>query len=173
MYVYVASSWRNAFQPYVVQTLRSEGHEVYDFRHPAEGVGGFSWSEIDPDWKDWSAKEFVEGLKHPKAVHGYMLDFIALDRCEACVMVLPCGASAHTEIGYCQGQHKRTVVLFPDEKLARSVAQNPSIRLGPQSDGTVKYYSYGRHVQVEPELMYKMFDFITDSVDEVVESLRL
>jgi len=30
--VYVASSWRNEFQPGVVAVLKADGHEVYDFR---------------------------------------------------------------------------------------------------------------------------------------------
>lgn len=41
MKIYVASSWRNAYQPQVVDALRKEGNEVYDFRNPAEGDNGF------------------------------------------------------------------------------------------------------------------------------------
>lgn len=32
MRVYVATSWRNEFQPGVVAALREDGHEVYDFK---------------------------------------------------------------------------------------------------------------------------------------------
>lgn len=32
MKIYVASSWRNGRQPYVVDMLRERGHAVYDFR---------------------------------------------------------------------------------------------------------------------------------------------
>ena len=34
MRIYVASSWRNLYQPTVVTALRQEGYEVYDFRYP-------------------------------------------------------------------------------------------------------------------------------------------
>lgn len=51
--IYVASSWRNQHQPQVVSFLREQGHEVYDFRHPA-GKTGFQWSQIDEDWENWS-----------------------------------------------------------------------------------------------------------------------
>nr|DAI36486.1 MAG TPA: Nucleoside deoxyribosyltransferase [Caudoviricetes sp.] len=44
--IYVASSWRNQHQPQVVSFLREQGHEVYDFRHPA-GKTGFQWSQIE------------------------------------------------------------------------------------------------------------------------------
>jgi hypothetical protein len=37
MRVYVASSWRNPWQPNVVGLLRSLGHKVYDFREPIPG----------------------------------------------------------------------------------------------------------------------------------------
>ena len=47
--IYVASSWRNVFQQDVVDILRDLGHEVYDFKNPPHGNGGFQWSDIDPD----------------------------------------------------------------------------------------------------------------------------
>lgn len=56
--IYVASSWRNDIQPQVVETLRKEGFEVYDFKNPEPGNNGFHWSEIDPDWKN------AQMLKH-------------------------------------------------------------------------------------------------------------
>ena len=31
--IYVASSWRDPYQPEVVAALREAGHEVYDFRN--------------------------------------------------------------------------------------------------------------------------------------------
>lgn len=45
--IYVASSWRNVFQQDVVDILRNLGHEVYDFKNPPHGNGGFQWSDID------------------------------------------------------------------------------------------------------------------------------
>ena len=39
--IYVASSWRNKYQPEVVAALRKAGHEVYDFRNPKDNPGGF------------------------------------------------------------------------------------------------------------------------------------
>lgn len=41
--IYVASSWRNPYQPTVVEKLRECGHEVYDFRNPPKRKG-FAWS---------------------------------------------------------------------------------------------------------------------------------
>lgn len=106
MKIYVASSWRNPYQPDVVKNLKSKGHEVYDFRNPEPGNTGFHWSQIDEDWEYWTPNEFVEGLKHPLADEGFKFDKDALDWAEACVLVLPCGKSAHLEAGYMAGQGK-------------------------------------------------------------------
>jgi len=38
MKFYVASNWRNQYQPRVVELLRLMGHEVYDFRNPTEQI---------------------------------------------------------------------------------------------------------------------------------------
>ena len=111
--VYVASSWRNAYQPSVVKTIRGAGHDVYDFRNPAPGDHGFHWSEIHPNWLQWSTQEFASGLDHPLAVDGFDKDRGALDWCEVCVLVLPSGASSHLEFGYAAGQGKRTAILAP------------------------------------------------------------
>lgn len=114
MKVYVASSWRCPKQPAVVAALRDAGHDVYDFRHPNPGDNGFSWSDIDGHWQQWSAKEFRRGLAHDLAAKGFKLDMQALKKCDACVLVLPCGRSAHLEMGYAVGANKLTCVLLED-----------------------------------------------------------
>jgi len=44
MYVYVASSWRNAMQPAICAILSAAGIDHYDFRDETAGAG-FSWVE--------------------------------------------------------------------------------------------------------------------------------
>jgi nucleoside 2-deoxyribosyltransferase len=109
--IYVASSWRNSLQPAVVAELRRLGHEVYDFRNPAPGRGGFAWSDIDENWQNWTPASYRHALGDPVAVEGYRYDIEALRACDACVMVLPCGRSANWEFGYAMGQGKRGVVV--------------------------------------------------------------
>lgn len=112
--IYVASSWRNALQPDVVSQLRVEGHEVYDFKNPAPGVSGFAWAEIDPKWSHWSAKEYITALNHPLAVNGFAYDMGAMQWADTCLLVLPCGCSAHLELGWMAGAGKRTIILTLD-----------------------------------------------------------
>lgn len=111
MRIYVASSWRNLLQPAIVTALRSIGHEVYDFRHPAPGKKGFAWSDIDPAWQSWTPEAYRTALQHPIAEAGYALDIGALRACEAVVYVLPCGRSASWEFGYAMGQGKPGYVV--------------------------------------------------------------
>ena len=116
--IYVASSWRNAHQPEVVARLRSAGHEVYDFRNPAPGNTGFAWSAIDPDWIDWDPQRFVDLVtRHPVAAEGFGFDKRALDWCDTCVLVLPCGRSAHLEAGYAAGQGKTVLFLLHEDRF--------------------------------------------------------
>jgi len=112
--IYVASSWRNAFQPGIVTKLRNAGHEVYDFRAPPHGRGGFHWSEIDPEYKQWTAKQYIKALRHPISQSGFYSDFNAMKWADTCVLVLPCGRSAHLELGWMAGAKKRTVILTWD-----------------------------------------------------------
>lgn len=109
MSVYVASSWRNEFQPEVVQRLRDDGHEVYDFRE----ADGFSWRSVDVGWLLWTPAQYLAGLSHPLAEKGFARDMDALRLCDACVMVMPCGPSASLEAGWAAGAGKRLIVYVP------------------------------------------------------------
>lgn len=114
--IYVASSWRNAYQPNVVLTLREAGHEVYDFRHPMEGNDGFRWSDIDPQWEGWDPDRYRLALQHPVAQHGFGRDFGAMERADTCVLVLPSGRSAHIEAGYFVGAEKDLFIYMPERQ---------------------------------------------------------
>jgi hypothetical protein len=113
--IYAASSWRNKKQPEVVDMLRHAGHDVYDFRNPGTGIPGFAWSEIDPQWQFWSAHEYRRALTtHPIAARGFVTDLRAMQWADTCVLILPCGRSAHLEAGWFCGANKRCLILTQD-----------------------------------------------------------
>lgn len=112
MKIYVASSWRNARQPAVVEALRYDGHEVYDFRNPEPGDSGFAWSEMDVNWQQWTPDKFREMLGHPIAQDGFAKDMKALRDAECIVLVMPCGRSAHLEFGHGLGSGKPCFILM-------------------------------------------------------------
>ena len=113
--IYVASSWRNERQPEIVRALRSAGNQVYDFRNPPHGDSAFSWRDLDPDWQNWSAEKYRALLStHPVASHGFISDLRGMMWAGTCVLVAPCGRSAHLELGWFCGVGKRTIVLLAD-----------------------------------------------------------
>jgi hypothetical protein len=114
MKIYVATSWKNAHQPDVVAFLRGASHEVYDFRHPAPANDGFHWTDVDGTYREWDVHRYREALRHPVAVRGFTLDMDALRWCDACVLVLPCGRSAHLEAGWAAGAGKHLVIYIPE-----------------------------------------------------------
>lgn len=138
--IYVASSWRNEYYDEVVKCLRKVGHNVYDFRNPPSGDEGFKWSHVGEDYMDWSPQEYRERLHDPKAERQFNNDIKAMLSCDTCVLVLPCGRSAHTEAGWFAGKGKRVLVYIP--------------------------------VKQEPELMYKLFDGICCTLEELVNALE-
>ena len=137
--IYLASSWRNERQPEVLAALRADGHDVYDFRNPAPGDSGFSWREIGVS-SAWTAAYFANDvLNHPIAARGFGLDMAALEACSACVLLLPCGRSAHLELGQAVGARKLTIVYMPALE--------------------------------EPELMYRMCDYVETTLNGVRKQL--
>ena len=84
-------------------------------------------------------RQYAEGLHHPLAERQFQADIDALTWADTCVLVLPCGRSAHTEAGWMAGAGKRVLAYIPE--------------------------------MVEPELMYKLFDAVAGSLDELVEKL--
>ena len=113
--LYVASSWRNPLYDGVIQVLKAAQVPHYDFKHPAPGVQGFSWSEIDPDWQRWDPRAYRDALRHPIAQRGFRYDDAALDACTRLLLVLPCGRSAHLELGTAIGAGKTTLIYYPEE----------------------------------------------------------
>lgn len=124
MKIYVASSWRNSRQQEVVGALRAIGHDVYDFRNPEPGDNGFGWRQCRPagmapresgEDKITDPRFFRdEVLTHSVARAGFRKDMNALRSAAATVLVLPCGRSAHLELGWATGHGQRTVVLLDD-----------------------------------------------------------
>lgn len=141
MKLYVASSWRNDRQPEVVAKLSRCGYDVYDFRQPVAGDNGFHWSEIDPDWQEWNLKTYLSALTNPIAERGFKKDFEAMESADACILVLPCGRSAHLELGWFVGRGKPTCILHDPRDM------------------------------IEPELMPKMCDIQVDNMVDVLKWL--
>lgn len=121
--IYLASSWKNIYYPSVLSALREAGFEVYDFRNPDNDSNpddkGFMWSKIDPNWLDWEPDRFMHEMdSNPLAIQQFNNDLHAIEECDACVLLLPCGRSAHTEAGFFAGRDIPVYVLIPEKQEA-------------------------------------------------------
>ena len=141
MRIYLASSWRNQHYPVVLETLRAAGHDVYDFRNSGPGEQPFKWKFVDKDYTEWDPVTYREKLGSPLAARQFANDMRAMESCDCCVMVLPCGRSAHTEAGWFAGRGRKVIALILEKQ--------------------------------EPELMYRLFDQVACSLDELLDMLSL
>ena len=74
MKIYVASSWRTERHDEVVKALTRAGHTVYNYREPTSGGHGFSWEQIDPNYKNWTAQQYLQALYKEPAQRGFWRD---------------------------------------------------------------------------------------------------
>jgi hypothetical protein len=112
--IYLIGSLRNPKIPNIAEQIRDAGHDVFD-----------DWFSAGPEADDWWRKyemgrgrTYHEALKGYAAVNTFRHDKRHLDRCDAAVMVLPAGRSAHLELGYVVGSGRRGYVLL-DKKQPR------------------------------------------------------
>ena len=142
--IYVASSWRNDYQPMVITMLRTAGFFVYDFKDPGHAAG-FGWTEVsDKPSTSWTTADYLTALNHSRAEEGFKNDFEAMQWADTFVLVNPCGRSAHLEMGWAVGQGKQTAILLEGGDFVH----------GAMLD--------------EPELMYKMCDYIAPSLFDLL-----
>lgn len=118
MNIYLASSWRNPHYESLLEELRKT-FCVYDFKER-----GFEWHEVisansrerktkpSHKWKV-DGHELKDALKHPTSLKHYSFDAEALKACNALVLLLPCGRSAHLEAGFAMGERKPVFVYLP------------------------------------------------------------
>lgn len=57
---------------------------------------------------------YLSAIEHPVAWRGYTADFEAMQKADTFILVLPCGRSAHLELGWAVGAGKRTAILLDD-----------------------------------------------------------
>lgn len=75
--IYLASSWRNKHYETVLQVLRFQGYETYDFKHPEDqSLSGFSWENLHKDVKSWTCEDFKQNLHHPEATNAFEKTFV-------------------------------------------------------------------------------------------------
>jgi hypothetical protein len=85
-----------------------ETRRYYDPGHPD------AWACTCPRPDVMTQSSYMEALQHPRSVEGFDSDFAAMQKADTFVLVLPCGRSAHLELGWAVGAGKRTAILLED-----------------------------------------------------------
>lgn len=108
---YIIGSLRNPAIPEFANELQAEGYEVFA-----------DWFSAGPDaddfWRDYSkirGLNYKQALQSYAAKHVFEFDKFHLDRCDAAVLLMPGGKSAHLELGYTRGQGKPGFIVFDQE----------------------------------------------------------
>lgn len=109
-YLYIASSWRNSYQPFAVAACMVAGIKCYDFKDS----DGFHWKEVGLVHESHTFEQYQEALEQPRAQQGFSRDFEALQKADACLLILPSNRSAHLEAGWAIGQGKPTCIWIPE-----------------------------------------------------------
>lgn len=103
MKIYIASSTKNELKVLELgKVFRENGHEVDMFCEERKGRKVFREDEIK-DIHKYDTKEFLE---IPAVWKGFKEDKKWIDWSDCVVMLLPCGRSAHLELGYALGLGK-------------------------------------------------------------------
>ena len=108
--IYLIGSLRNPAVPLLAEDLRFAGFDVFDDWYAAG-------PEADDRWRDYEnarGHTYAQALQGYAAQHVFRFDKYHLDRCDAAVLLMPCGKSGHLELGYMIGQGKPGFVLFDE-----------------------------------------------------------
>lgn len=111
---------RNPRVPEVAETLRTEGHEVFDGWYSAG-------PEADDYWQKYAnarGQTFYEALADAPAQNVYQFDLRHLVLADTVVLVLPAGKSGHLELGWAIGRSKRGFILLDGEPERYDVMYN-------------------------------------------------
>lgn len=115
--IYIASSWKQEKRvTNLAEYLRDQTDiiaEAYDFTDSKCGAAPFKWSDLTNINAPFSLSLSEKLRHHPVAVKAYQQNMLAMQRADVCILLLPAGASAHSEAGWFAGKGKPVIVISP------------------------------------------------------------
>lgn len=109
--IYLMGSLKNPKIPAIANSLRKKGFDVFDEWFAAGPTA-------DRHWKAYAQGRglpYREALNLPFVTTAFDFDMKHLALCEAGVMVMPCGKSAHVELGLFIGSRRKMFILHDGE----------------------------------------------------------
>lgn len=109
--VYVIGSLRSETVPIIAERLRRAGFYVFDDWYAAGPEADDYWQR----YEKYRGHSYKQALRGSAARHVFEYDKANLDACDAAVLVLPAGKSAHLEAGYMVGRGKQVIIQLDGE----------------------------------------------------------
>jgi hypothetical protein len=139
---------------YIIGALRNSGiPEFANGIQKATGIEAFcDWYQPGPDaddfWRDYSkarGRTYKEALESFGADQIFDFDKFHLDRCDAAVMLLPAGKSAHLELGYTLGKGKPGFIVFNEEPERFEVMVKFATKIFFSQEEFFEYLKFNNH----------------------------
>lgn len=104
--IYLASSWKNPWIDSVREICARNRLLTFDFRvdNPIQPMKDRTIGTFD---------DFRNVLREPETQLGYDIDHDAMCSAQGCILIMPCGRSAHMELGWFVGRAKPTCIFYP------------------------------------------------------------
>ena len=108
---------------YIIGSLRNKNIPAFANKIQALGIEAFAdWfgagKIADDAWRDYSkarGRDYRQALASYAAKNVYEFDLFHLNRCDAAVLLMSGGKSAHLELGYTLGKGKPGFIVFEEE----------------------------------------------------------
>jgi hypothetical protein len=109
--IYLIGALKNTKIPLYGNRLRAEGYDIFDdWISPGPEADTYLY-----EYEKLRGHGYKEALRGYAAQHNFTFDKFHIDRCDAAIMVMPCGKSGHLELGYAIGCGKPGYILFEEE----------------------------------------------------------
>jgi hypothetical protein len=110
--IYLIGSLKTVRAREVARELREHGFEVFDDWQATHAETDKAWEIYE---REYRGRNFREALEGKAACNNYDFDYHHLLMCDAAVLAVPCGRSAHLELGWILGKDKPGYILLDGE----------------------------------------------------------
>lgn len=118
--IYIGGALANPEIVRITKLLMAQGYDVFsEWYCPGP--------EADVNWLNYQKElgfSYREAMKRPAAQFIFNFDKHHIDEADVFVMMMPCGKSAHLELGYAIGSGKVGIIYLPEEPDRADIMHN-------------------------------------------------
>ena len=138
--IYISASWKQRVRVRsLAKRLREAGFDVFDFTDPGCRRAPVAAPEWFPEAFDPQLHDYSEYLNRPEWQAAVWENREVLERCDAVVLLLPCGIDATADWAYAVAQGKLTVVVGHPSAGERSPVHLWADDILPDDDACIQW----------------------------------